>query len=108
MNKKGNHTKILCIICDKMDTAKTTLLRMWVTTKATQGLGQPPMNITSMVAYGHADGAYTYYSPQCWPRDSNATISFLVRLFHPLEDSLIWESGHYLSIHLRTPYLKCC
>ena len=55
---KCNPSDILCIIHDKMDIAKTALPRMHVTTKATQGLGQLPMNITGMVSHGHGDGAY--------------------------------------------------
>ena len=57
---KGNPSEILCIIHDKMDTAKIVLLQMRVTTKATQGLGQLPMNITSMVSHGYRDGAYAH------------------------------------------------
>ena len=89
---KHNRSEILCIIHDKMDTAKTTLLQMRVTTKATQGLGQLPMNVIGMVSHGHGDGAYAHYYPHCWQGDSNATIS-LARLFCQLEGSSIWESG---------------
>jgi hypothetical protein len=46
-----------------MDTAKTALPRMRVTTKATQGLGQLSMSITGMVAHSHGDGAYAHYAP---------------------------------------------
>jgi hypothetical protein len=60
---KRNPQDFLCIIHDKMDTAKTALPRMRVTTKATQGLGQLPMNVTGMVAHGHGDGAYAHYAP---------------------------------------------
>ena len=67
---KRNPSEILCIIHDKMDTAKTALLRMRVITKATQGLGQFPMNVIAMVLHGHGDGAYAHYSLHCWPRDS--------------------------------------
>jgi hypothetical protein len=64
-----------------MDTAKTALPRMQVTTKATQGLGQLPMSVTGMVAHGHGNGAYAHYALACWPGDSNATISSLAKLF---------------------------
>jgi hypothetical protein len=90
---KRNPQDFLCIIHDKMDTAKTALPRMRVTTKATQGLGQLPMNVTGMVAHGHGDGAYAHYAPQCWPGDSNATISSLARLFRRLEGPPIRETG---------------
>ena len=79
-----------------MDTAKTALLRMRVTIKATQGLGQLPMNITGMVSHGHGDGPYTHYSPHCWLGDSNATILSLARLFRRLEGPSVWESGALL------------
>ena len=79
-----------------MDTAKTALPRMRVTTKATQGLGQLPMNVTSMVSHGHGDGAYAHYSPHCWLGDSNATISSLARLFRRLEGPSVRESGALL------------
>ena len=75
----------------KMDT-KTALPWMQVTTKVTQGLDQLPMNVTGMISHGHGDGAYAHYSPYCWPGDSNATISLLVRLFCCLEGPSIWES----------------
>ena len=93
---KSNPSDILCIIHDKMDTTKTALPRMRVTTKATQGLGQLPMNVTGMVSYGHGDGAYAHYSLHCWPGDSNATISLLARLFRRLEGPLVWEFGALL------------
>ena len=93
---KRNPSDILCIIHDKMDTAKTALLRMRVTTKATQGLGQLPMNVTGMVSHGHGDGAYAHYSPHCWLGDSNATISSLARLFRRLEGPSVRESGTLL------------
>ena len=93
---KRNPSDILCIIHDKMDTAKIALPRMRVTTKATQGLGQLPMNVTGMVSHGHGDGAYAHYSPHCWLGDSNATISSLARLFRRLEGLSVWESGALL------------
>ena len=89
---KRNLGEILCVIHDKMDTAKSALPRMHITTKATQGLGQLPMNVSGMVSYGHGDGAYTHYSPHCWPGDSNATVSSLPRLFYRLEGPSIQES----------------
>ena len=90
---KKNPQEILCIIHDKMDTSKTALPRMRVTTKATQGLGQFPMSVTRMVAHGHGDGAFAHYAPSCWPGDSNFTISSLARLFRQLKGALIRETG---------------
>ena len=79
-----------------MDTTKISLPWMRVTTKATQGLDQLPMNVTGMVSHGHRDGAYAHYSPHCWPGDSNATISSLARLFRRLEGPSVRESGALL------------
>ena len=67
-----------------MDTSKTVLPRMRVTTMATQGLEQLPMSVTGMVAHGHGDGAYAHYAPSCWPNDPNATITSLAKLFRRL------------------------
>ena len=103
---KRNPSDILCIIHDKMDTAKTALLRMLVTTKATQGLGQLPMNVTGMVSHGHGDGAYAHYSPHCWPGDSNATISSLRGCFVASEAPPFGSLAHYYSTRLRTPCLR--
>ena len=100
---KRDPSDILCIIHDKMDTAKTALPRMRVTTNATQGLGQLSMNVTGMVSHGHGDGTYAHYSPHCWPGDSNATISSLARLFRRLEGPSVRESGALLRTRLRTP-----
>ena len=100
---KRNPSDILCIIHDKMDTAKTALPQMHVTTKATQGLGQLPMNVTDMVSYGHGDGAYAHYSPHCWPGDSNATISSLARLFIASKAPPFGSLAHYYNTRLRTP-----
>ena len=93
---KRNPSDILCIIHDKMDTAKTALPQMRITTKATQGLGQFPMNVSGMVSHGHGDGAYAHYSRHCWLGDSNAIISSLARLFCRLESPSIRESGALL------------
>ena len=93
---KRNPSVILCIIHDKMDTTKTALPRMRITTKATQGLGQLPMNVTGMVSHGHGDGAYAHYSPHCWPGDSNAIISSLARLFRSLQGPSVRESSALL------------
>ena len=90
---KRNPNEILYIIHYKMDIANIALPRMRITTKATQGLGQLPMNVTDMVLHGYEDGTYAHYSPHCWLGDSNATISSLVRLFHQLEGPSIWEHG---------------
>ena len=96
---KRNPQEILCIIHDKMDTSKTALLRMHVTTKATQGLSQFPLSMIGMVAHGYGDGAYMHYTPSCWPGDSNFTIPSLARLFRQLEGAPIQEGGTAFHIH---------
>ena len=82
---KCNKGEILCIIHDKMDTAKTTIPCMHVTTKLTTSLGQFLVNVIRMVTHGHGDGAYVHYSTDLWPRDLNFTISSLARLLRQLE-----------------------
>ena len=89
-----------------MDTAKIVLLWMKVTTKATQGLGQLPMNVTSMVSHGHGDGTYAHYCPHCLLGDSNATISLLARLLCRLEGPSIWEFGILFEYLLQNSLLE--
>ena len=89
-----------------MDTKKTALPRMRVTTKATQGLGQIPMSITGMVAHGHADGAYTHYSPSTWPADSSFTISSLARLLRRLEGPPLRETGDFFPYPPANPFFE--
>ena len=90
---KRNKAEIICIIHDKMDTAKTAIPRMQVTTKLTSALGQLPMNVTGMVTHGHGDGAYAHYSTDLWPGDSNYTISSIARLLRRLEEPPIRVTG---------------
>ena len=103
---KRNPQEILCIIHDKMDTKKTTLPRMHVTTKATQGLGQIPMSVTGMVAHGHADGAYAHYSPSTWPADSSFIISSLARLLRRLEGPPLRETGDFFPYRPANPFFE--
>ncbi len=49
--------EFLCIIHDKMDHAKITLLRL-LTNKMICGLGQLPITLTGMIAHGHDDDRY--------------------------------------------------
>jgi hypothetical protein len=86
---KRNKGEILCIIHNKMDSNKTAIPRMRVTTKLTVALGQLPINVTGMVTHGHGDGAYAHYSTDLWPTDSNYTISSLARLLRRLEEQPI-------------------
>ena len=76
-----------------MDTAKTAIPRMRVSTKLTSPLGQFPLNVTGMVTHEHGDGAYAHYSTDLWPGDSYYTISSLARLLRRLEEPPIRESG---------------
>jgi hypothetical protein len=57
---KRNKGEIMCIIHDKMDSNKTVIPQMRVTTKLTVALGQLPINVTNMVIHSH--GAYAHYS----------------------------------------------
>ena len=75
-----------------MDTSKTTIPHMQVSTKLTSPLGQFPMKVTGMVTHGHGDGAYAHYSTDLWPGDSNYTISSLARLLKRLEKPPFCES----------------
>lgn len=76
-----------------MDTTKTAIPCMRVSTKLTSPLGHFPMNVTEMVTHGHGDGAYAHYSSNLWPGDSNYTISSLARLLRHLEELPTRESG---------------
>ena len=85
-------TKFLCIIHDKMDTQKTTVLRMRVITKGTSGLEKLPMSVTGILAHGHGDGVYTLYGISLWLGDSNYTISSLCKVLQALEKPHVCES----------------
>ena len=76
-----------------MDTAKTTIPCMQVSTKLTSPQGQFPMNVSDMVTHGYGDGAYAYYSTDLWPGDSIYTISSLARLLRRLKGPPIRESS---------------
>ena len=54
--------KVLAFIRDGMDTNKTTIPRLRVTTKTIVGLFQLIISLTSMVIHGHANGAYSHYA----------------------------------------------
>jgi hypothetical protein len=86
---KRNKGEKLCIIYNKMDSNKTAIPRMQVTTKLTAALGQLPINVIHMVTHGHGHGAYAHYSTDLWPTDSNYTISSLARLIRRLEEQLV-------------------
>ena len=83
----------MCIIHDKMDTVKTAIPCMRVTTKLTASLDQFPINVTGMVTHGHGDGAYAHYLIDLWPRDLNFTISSLARLMQWLKKQFVRLSG---------------
>ena len=103
---KRNPQEVLCIIHDKMDTKKTALPRMRVTTKSTAGLGQIPMSVTGMVAHGHADGAYAHYAPSTWPADSSFTILSLARLLRRLEGPPLRETGDLFPYPPANPFFE--
>jgi hypothetical protein len=47
-----------CVIHDKTNHVKSTLLRLQVANKMICGLGQLPIMLTSMIAHGHGDERY--------------------------------------------------
>ena len=88
-DSKCNKGEILCIIYNKMDTAKIAIPHMQVTTKLIASLGQFLVNVATMVTHGYKDGAYIHYSTNLWPGDLNFTISSLARLLRWLEEQPI-------------------
>jgi hypothetical protein len=82
---------------------------MRVTTKATQGLGQLSMNVTGMVAHGHAES-------QMVPMfTTHLIVGLVTRMpqYPPLQHySANWKDLHsgnrvnYLNIHLQILYLR--
>ena len=98
--------EFLCIIHDKIDTEKTALPRMKVITKGTSRLEKLPMSITSILAYGHGNNAYAYYSTSLWPGDSNYTISSLCKVLQALEKLPICESKLLFAHPLANDFFK--
>jgi hypothetical protein len=70
----------LCIIHDKMDHSKTTLLKLQVKNKMVVGLGELLITFTRMIAHGHGDEAFVQYSNELWPNNLNFTIGYLLCL----------------------------
>ena len=105
---KRNPSGILCIIHDKMNTAKIALPWMRITTNATQGLGQLPMNVIGMVSHGH--------------RMAPTHIILLIvgqeipmLQYHRWRGCFVcWKApqfgslGHYLSTRFKNPCLMFC
>lgn len=73
---KINMRKVLSIIHDGLDANKTTILCLQATTKATARLYQLHV---SLHQHGHGDDAYAHHTIDLWPKDSNFTISSLLR-----------------------------
>ena len=76
-----------------MDTTKTAIPHMQITTKLTASLGQFSINIRGIVMHGHGDGMYVHYLTDLPLEDSNFTISSLARLLWQLEEEPIQLSG---------------
>jgi len=68
----------LCIIHDKMDHSKTTLLKLQVKNKMVVGLGELLITFTRMIAHGHE--TFVQYSNELWPNNLNFTIGSLLCL----------------------------
>jgi hypothetical protein len=88
--------EFLCIIHDKMDHVKTTLLRLQIYNKVIYGLGQLPIILTCMIAHGHEDKRYAQYLNELWPNDPNFTIGSLLWLFRTLEVASLLKSKLFL------------
>jgi hypothetical protein len=50
--------EFLCVIHEKLDHAKIALLRFQVANKMIFGIGQLPINLTSMIVHGHGNKKY--------------------------------------------------
>jgi hypothetical protein len=55
---KGLKDEFLCIIHDKMDHVKIALPTLQMCNEMIVGLGQLPITLTGMIAYGHGDERY--------------------------------------------------
>ena len=98
--------EVLCITHDGMDSQKTALPHMRVITKASSGLGQLPMTLAGMLTHGHGDGAYTDFSTDLWPRDSNFTISSLASCICRLERPTMKNSKALFDERLLSPFFE--
>ncbi len=101
--------EFLCIIHDKMDHAKTMLLRLQMCNKMISRLGQLPITLMSVIVHNHGDEGYAQYSNELWPNDPNFTIGSLLLLLRTLEAApisklkLLFEHPHKThSLHI------CC
>jgi hypothetical protein len=84
--------EFLFIVHDKMDHAKTTLLRLQVCNKMIHGLRQLPITFTSMITHGHEDERYAQYYNELWPNNSNFIIGSLLRFLWTLEVAPVSKS----------------
>lgn len=82
---------------DGMDTNKTIIHYLQVTTKATTGLFQLHISLVGIVTHGHGDGAYAHNAIVLWPKDSNFTILSLARCFCALEKPQMQNCKKFLS-----------
>jgi hypothetical protein len=98
--------EVLCIIHDGMDSRKTALPRLRVITKGSNGLGQLPMTLTGMLTHGHGDGAYSDFSTDFWPRDSNFTISSLASYIRCLERPTVRNSKALFEERALSPFFE--
>lgn len=77
--------KMLCIIHDKMDHAKTSSPHYSHKSKATESFFKLPVAVTGMIAHGHGDIRYAHYGLDIFPTDSNHTIGSIAKLLRDLE-----------------------
>jgi hypothetical protein len=68
-----------------MDTTKTAILHICVTTINIARLGQLPVNVIAMVTHGHGDGVYAHYLTNCWFGELYNTITSIAKLLFFLQ-----------------------
>ena len=69
------------IMHDRMDHAKTASPVFLHKTKQLDGLMKLLVSITSMLAHGHGDVCYAYYSLNIFVHDSNYIVGSFAKLF---------------------------
>ena len=88
-NLVNSPTEFLSIIHNKVNHTNSVTPQMQCSTKATFGLGQISIFVTSILTHGRGDDVYVHYSTTIWHEDSNFTISTIFRVLRALEPSLM-------------------
>ena len=82
---KYSPKEVLCIIHDKIDYGKTTLLVFAHKNKRVEKYERFPISIAGMIAHGHSDVNYAHYVLDMYPSDANFTITSIMKLLRQLE-----------------------